>query len=51
MDVNLYISTSEKNFLRAFQNEVLRKTFGPKRVDVLGGWKRGKRAHVELRNM
>jgi hypothetical protein len=30
----------EERRLRVFENKVLRKIFGPKRVDVIGGWRK-----------
>jgi hypothetical protein len=38
MDVKL--QTNGENRLRVFQNKVLRSTFGPKRKEVAGGWRR-----------
>jgi hypothetical protein len=29
-----------KNRLRVFENRVLRRIFGPKREEVVGGWRR-----------
>jgi hypothetical protein len=29
----------EENRLRVFANRVLRKTFGPKREEIIGGWR------------
>jgi uncharacterized protein YbdZ (MbtH family) len=30
----------EKHSLRVFENRVVRRTFGPKREEVPGGWRR-----------
>jgi hypothetical protein len=30
----------EEHRLRVFENRVLRRIFGPKRVEVTGGWRR-----------
>ncbi|PNF16871.1 hypothetical protein B7P43_G06069, partial [Cryptotermes secundus] len=32
------LTLREEHTLRVFENRVLRKTFGPKRVEVTGGW-------------
>jgi hypothetical protein len=37
MDVKLGVTLREKHLLRVFENRVLRKIFGPKREEVVGG--------------
>jgi hypothetical protein len=39
----------EEHRLKAFGNEVLRRIFGPKRDDVIGGWR--KMHNEELQNL
>jgi hypothetical protein len=39
----------EEHRLRVFENRVLRKIFGPKRDEVIGGWR--KLPNEELRNL
>jgi hypothetical protein len=39
----------EENTLRLFENRVLRRIFGPKMQEVVGGWKRLN--SEELRNL
>jgi hypothetical protein len=34
------LTLREENRLRVFENSVLRRIFGPKRVEVAGGWRR-----------
>jgi hypothetical protein len=34
------LTLSEEHRLRVFENRVLRRTFGPKRDDVTGGWRK-----------
>jgi hypothetical protein len=34
------LTLREENRLRLFENRVLRKIFGPKRDEVLGGWRK-----------
>jgi hypothetical protein len=34
------LTLREEHRLRAFENRVLRRTFGPKREDVAGSWRR-----------
>jgi hypothetical protein len=36
----LSLTLREEHRLRAFENRVLRRIFGPKREEVEGGWKR-----------
>jgi hypothetical protein len=33
------LTLREEHGLRVFQNKVLRRIFGPKRVEVTGGWR------------
>ena len=35
-----YVTLGEENGLRVLKNKLLRKTFGPKREGVAGGWKK-----------
>jgi hypothetical protein len=35
-----YLTLGEEHRLRAFGNRVMRRMFGPKRVEVKGGWRR-----------
>jgi hypothetical protein len=39
----------EEHRLRAFENMVLRRIFGPKRVEIIGGWR--KLHNEELHNL
>jgi hypothetical protein len=34
------LTLREKYRLRVFENRVLRRIFGPKRIEVTGGWKK-----------
>jgi hypothetical protein len=34
------MSIREEHGLRVFENEVMRKIFGPKREEVTGGWRK-----------
>jgi hypothetical protein len=34
------VTVREENRLRLFENRVLRRIFGPKREEVVGGWRR-----------
>jgi hypothetical protein len=43
------LTLREEHRLRAFENRVLRRIFGPKRDDVMGGWR--KLHNVELHNL
>jgi hypothetical protein len=43
------LTLKEEHRLRVFENRVLRRTFGPKRDDVRGGWR--KRHNEELHNL
>jgi hypothetical protein len=43
------VTLREEPRLRAFENRVLRTTFGPKRVEVAGGWRRLR--NEELHNL
>jgi hypothetical protein len=36
----LFLTLKEGHRLRVFENRVLRRTFGPKRVEVAGGWRK-----------
>jgi hypothetical protein len=36
----LSLTLREEYKVRVFENRVLRKIFGPKRVEVLGGWRK-----------
>jgi hypothetical protein len=38
------LTLREEHRLRAFENRVLRKAFGPKRDEVIGGWRK---LHIE----
>jgi hypothetical protein len=38
----------EEHRLRVFENRVLRRIFGPKRDEVIGGWRK---LHEELHNL
>jgi hypothetical protein len=35
-----YLTLREEHRLRVFENRVLRRTFGPKRDDVTGDWRK-----------
>jgi hypothetical protein len=43
------LTLREEHRLRIFDNRVLRKIFGPKRVEVIGGWR--KLHNEELHNL
>jgi hypothetical protein len=43
------LTLREEHKLRVFENRVLRKTFGPKRDEVIGGWR--KLHNEELHNL
>jgi hypothetical protein len=43
------LTLKEEHKLRAFENRVLRRIFGPKRVGVTGGWR--KLHNEELHNL
>jgi hypothetical protein len=43
------LTLREEHRLRVFENRVLRRTFGPKRDEVTGGWR--KLHNEELRNL
>jgi hypothetical protein len=43
------LTVKEEQKLRALENRVLRKIFGPKREEVAGGWRR--LHNVELHNL
>jgi hypothetical protein len=45
----LSLTLREEHRLRVFENRVLRKIFGPKRGEVIGGWK--KLHNEELHNL
>jgi hypothetical protein len=34
------LALREEHMLRVFENRVLRRIFGPKRVEVMGGWRK-----------
>jgi hypothetical protein len=36
----LFLALREKHRLRVFENSVLRRIFGPKRNEVIGGWRK-----------
>jgi hypothetical protein len=36
----LFLTLRGKHGLRVFENRVLRKVFGPKRDEVIGGWRK-----------
>jgi hypothetical protein len=40
MGVKLDLTLWEEHGLRVFENRVLRRIFGPKRVEVMGGWRK-----------
>jgi len=40
MGVKLGLTLREEHRLRVFENNVLRRIFGPKREEVAGGWRR-----------
>jgi hypothetical protein len=44
-----FLTLGEEHRLRVFQNRVLRRIFGPKREEVVGGW--GRLHNEELRNL
>jgi hypothetical protein len=44
-----FFTLREKHGLRVFENRVLRRMFGPKRVEVTGGWR--KLHNKELHNL
>jgi hypothetical protein len=35
-----FLALREKHRLRVFENRVLRRIYGPKREEVVGGWRR-----------
>jgi hypothetical protein len=35
-----FLTLGEEHGLRVFENKVLRRLFGPKRVEVTGGWRK-----------
>jgi hypothetical protein len=37
---SLFLSLNEEHRLRVFENRVLKRTYGPKREEVTGGWRR-----------
>jgi hypothetical protein len=43
-----FVTLSEEHGLGMFDNRVLRRTSGPKRVEVVGSWRK---LHNELRNL
>jgi hypothetical protein len=43
------LTLREEHRLRVFENRVLRKMFGPKRDEIVGGWR--KRRNEELDNL
>jgi hypothetical protein len=43
------LTLREEHRLRVFQNRVLRRIFGPKRYEVMGGWR--KLRNKELHNL
>jgi hypothetical protein len=43
------LTLREEHRLRAFENRVLRKIFGPKRDEMIGGWR--KLHNEELHNL
>jgi hypothetical protein len=45
----LSLTVREEHRLRVFENRVLRKIFGPKRDEVIGGWR--KLHYEELHNL
>jgi hypothetical protein len=45
----LSLTLREEHILRVFENRVTRRIFGPKRVEVTGGWR--KLRNDELRNL
>jgi hypothetical protein len=42
------LTLSEEHRLKVFENRVLRRIFGPKRDEVIGGWRK---LHTELHNL
>jgi hypothetical protein len=44
-----YLTLREEHILRVFENRVLRRIFGPKRDEVIGGWR--KLHNEELHNL
>jgi hypothetical protein len=38
--IQWFLTLSEENRLRVFQNRVLRRIFGPQRDEVTGGWRK-----------
>jgi hypothetical protein len=44
-----FLTLREEHSLRVFENRMLRKIFGPKRVEVIGGWR--KLHSAELHNL
>jgi hypothetical protein len=43
------LTLREEHRLRAFENKMLKRMFGPRRAEVTGGWR--KVHNVELRNL
>jgi hypothetical protein len=43
------VTVREEHRLRVFENKVLRRIFGPKRLEVMGGWR--KLHNEELHNL
>jgi hypothetical protein len=49
MDVELGLTLREKHRLKVLRNRMLRRIFGPKRKEMVGGWRR--LHNVELHNL
>jgi hypothetical protein len=47
MGVKVCLTLREEHRLRVFENRVLRRIFGPKREEVVGGWRRTIRVIIQ----